>query len=262
MGFNGFFKSFRFRAVFLCLVWILLFVLSMSTLEMLLGAFTSKAHVQSLISLTWSGYVVSSDFSYPTPEVIGVSAHWVVPYVTLSVSNTYSSAWIGIGGQFDNSLIQIGTEHDSVNGKERILAWYELLPDYAVNIPMNISAGDYMSASINLIDNSTGLWLMRIANLSNGESFSKNVYYNSTLLSGEWIVERPTLNGKVSELANFGVVTFTEAYVNINNEVLPIGKTSFSQIHLTDHQNTQLTTISKISPEGTSFTVQYIANGF
>lgn len=261
MGFNGFFKSFRLKAVFLCLVWILLFVFSMSTLELLLTSFENKAQVQSLVSLTWSGYVVASDFSRPTPEVLGVSASWIVPNVSVSESNTYSSAWIGIGGQFDSSLIQVGTEHDSVNGKERVVAWYELLPDYAINIPMNISQSDYMSASINLIDNSTGLWLIQLNNLSNGESFNKNVYYNSTLLSGEWIVERPTLNGQISNLANFGVVTFTEAYVNIDHTVMPLGKTSFSQIHLTDHQNTQLTTVSKISTEGTSFSVQFIVNG-
>jgi hypothetical protein len=261
MGFNRLFGSVRLKAVFLCVVWVLLFVFSMSTLELLLTSFENKAQVQSLVSLTWSGYVVASDFSCPTPEVMGISASWSVPSVTVSESNTYSSAWIGIGGQFDSSLIQIGTEHDSVNGKERLLAWYELLPDYAINIPMNISKGDSMCASINLIDNSTGLWLMQLTNLSNGESFSKNVYYNSTLLSGEWIVERPTLNGQISNIANFGGVTFTEAYVNIDHTIVPLGKASFSQIHLTDHQNTQLTTVSQINPEGTSFSVQFIVNG-
>ncbi|XHH09406.1 MAG: G1 family glutamic endopeptidase [Candidatus Bathyarchaeia archaeon] len=211
------------------------------------------------MSLTWSGYVVASDFSNPQPEVVGVNASWIVPNVNISPGNTYSSAWIGIGGQFDKSLIQVGTEHDSVDGKERFVAWYELLPDYAISVPLKISAGDLIYASINLIDNNTGLWLMQLNDLTTGESFSKKVNYNSTYLSAEWIVERPTLNGQISNLANFGYVTFSDAHVNIKGTILPMGNTSFSQIHLTDHQNTQLTTVSQISTDGKSFTVQYIA---
>ena len=41
---------------------------------------------------------------------------------------------IGIGGRFDKTLIQTGTEQDSVNGNEYYSAWYELLPDQAVRI--------------------------------------------------------------------------------------------------------------------------------
>ncbi|MCL1976621.1 MAG: G1 family endopeptidase [Candidatus Bathyarchaeota archaeon] len=226
-----------------------------------MDTFGKTAEVHSLVSLTWSGYVAASDFSSPLPEVIGVNASWIVPSVSISSDNTYSSAWIGIGGQFDTSLIQIGTEHDSVNGKERYIAWYELLPDYAINIPIMISEGDMMSASINLVDKDTNLWFMQLTDVTTGESFSKSVNYNSTLLTAEWIVERPTLNGQIANLSNFGSVTFTEAYVNINHEVLPLGEVSFSQTHLTDNQNTQLTTVSQINSDGKSFTIQYIANG-
>jgi hypothetical protein len=247
------------RPVFLCLVWLLLFAFSMSTLPLLLDSFENKAQVQSLVSLTWSGYVVASDFSSPTPKIIGLNASWVVPSVAVSLGTTHSSAWIGIGGKFDSSLIQIGTEHDSVDGKTKFNAWYELLPDYAIAIPMTISQGDLISASINLIDNHTDLWLLQLTDLTTGESFNKKVNYNSTRLSAEWIVERPTVNGQISTLANFGDLTFKEAYVNIDSNIAPVGATSFSQIHMTDQQNTQLTTVSQISPDGTGFTVQYIA---
>jgi len=261
MVFDAFFRSFKVRAVFLCLVWILLFAFSMSMLPFLLESYGENAHVQSVVSLTWSGYVVACDFSCPQPTVIGLNASWIVPSVSVSLGNTYSSAWIGVGGQFDDSLIQIGTEHDSVNGKERYSAWYELLPDFAITIPMTVSKGDFISASINLIDNESDLWLLQLTDLTTGESFSKTVNYNSTCLSAEWIVERPTLNGQISYLSNFGDLTFTDAYANINSTVTPIGEASFSQVHLTDHQNTQLTKVSQINPDNRSFTVQYIAGG-
>jgi hypothetical protein len=257
---GAFFRSVKVRAIFLSLVWLLLFAVSMSLLPMLLHSYVGNEQVQSVVSLTWSGYVVASDFSSPEPTIVGVNASWIVPSISVSLGNTYSSAWIGIGGQFDDSLIQIGTEHDSVNGRERYSAWYELLPDYAINIPITISEGDLICASINLINPETDLWLVQLTDLTTGQSFNKNLNYNSTCLSAEWIVERPTLNGQISYLSNFGDLTFTDAYVNVNGTIIPLGEASFSQIHLTDHQNTQLTTVSKISPDGTSFTVQYIVS--
>lgn len=261
MIFDAIRKNFRTRAIFLILVWVLLFVTSLSMLSLLLSTYVDNPQIQSVISLTWSGYVVSSDFSYPQPDIISINASWVVPSVNLSMGDTYSSAWIGIGGQFDSSLIQIGTEHDSVDGEEKFCAWYELLPAYATNIPMNISGGDLISASINLISNESDLWLLQLTDLTSGDSFNKNVNYNSTHLSAEWIVERPTLNNQVSSLSNFGNITFTGAYVNINHDLLTIGKAPFSQVHMTNSQNTQLTTVSSISADGSRFMVQYISAG-
>lgn len=254
-------KSFKTRAIFLILVWILLLAASLSLLSVLLTTYVDNPQVQSVVSLSWSGYVVASDFSNPQPQVIGISASWMVPSVNVSMGDAYSSAWIGIGGQFDKSLIQLGTEHDSVNGQEQFSVWYELLPAYATNVPMNISEGDLISASINLINSDTDQWSMQLTDLTNGQSFSQNFVYNSTRLSAEWIVERPTLNNQISSLSNFGNITFTGAQANINHEVAPLGKLPFAQVHMTDRQNTQLTIVSSLNPEGSSFTVQYISSG-
>jgi hypothetical protein len=257
----AFYRNFKSRAVFLILVWLLLLSTSLFLLSALLTTYIGTPQVQSVISLTWSGYVAASDFSNPQPLIISVNASWIVPSVNTSTGNAYSSAWVGIGGQFDSSLIQLGTEHDSVDGAERFSAWYELLPAFAVPIPMNISEGDMITASINMLNDESDLWLLQLTDLTNGETFCKNVNYNSTHLSAEWIVERPTLNGQISSLSNFGNITFTDAYVNINHNVLPLNESIFSQVHMTDHQNNQLTTVTKIDSDGTGFTVQYIAAG-
>lgn len=242
-------------------MWIILLVASLSSLPLLLTSYVDNPQVQSVVSLSWSGYVVASDFSNPQPQVIGISAKWTVPTVNASAIDAYSSAWVGIGGHFDKSLIQIGTEHDWVNGKEKFRAWYELLPDYAINIPMNISQGHAISASINLINSETNLWNLQLTNLNNGESFSENYVYNSTRLSAEWIVERPTLNGQMTYLSNFGTMMFYDSQVNINHEVASIANMPFAQIHMTNNQSTQLTSVSSLNPQGTSFTVQYITSG-
>jgi hypothetical protein len=230
-------------------------------LSVLLSTYVDNPQVQSVVSLSWSGYVVASDFSNPQRQVIGISASWTVPSVNVSMGDAYSSAWIGISGQFDKSLIQLGTEHDSVNGQEKFNAWYELLPAYATPITMNISEGDVISASITLINSDIDQWSMQLTDLTTGQSFSKNFVYNSTRLSAEWIVERPTLNNQISSLSNFGAIAFTSAQANINHEVAPIGKLPFAQVHMTDRQNTQLTSVSSLNPEGSNFTVQYISSG-
>jgi hypothetical protein len=254
-------KSNILRALLLIVIWVILLVASLSSLPLLLTTYSDNPQVQSVVSLSWSGYVIASDFADPQPQVIGVSAQWTVPNLNVSMGNAYSSAWIGIGGQFDKTLLQIGTEHDSVNGKERFSAWYEMLPDYAINIPMNISEGDTISASINLINTETDLWNLQLTDLTNGDGFSQNFVYNSTRLSAEWIVERPTLNSQIASLSNFGTITFTDAQANINHEVASIANLPYAQVHMTDMQNTQLTSVSSLNPEGTSFTVQYISSG-
>lgn len=219
--------------------------------------------MQSVVSLSWAGYVVASDFSNPQPQVIGINASWIIPHVNSSLTDTYSSAWIGIGGQFDKTLIQLGTEHDydSSRGQTSYNAWYEMLPAYAVNIPINISEGDSISASINLINSDTDQWNIQLIDFTNGQGFNQNFFYNSTRLSAEWIVERPTLNNQITTLSNFGNITFSGAYANINHVVNPLGRFAFAQVHMTDRQNTQLTSVSSISSDGLSLTVSYLANG-
>jgi hypothetical protein len=242
---------------------VLLFAASLGLLSFLLTTYLSNPQAQSVVSLSWAGYASASSFANPKPEVISINASWIVPHVNFSDAGTYSSAWIGIGGQFDKTLIQVGTEHDydSTNDQAKYAAWYEVLPEFAVNIPINISESDKVTASINLISSETNEWKIQLTDLTNGETFNQNVFYNSTRFSGEWIVERPTLNNQITTLANFGTITFTDAYININHAITPIGHSLFAQIHMTNRQNSQLTSISSIGADGTSFTVNYVSNG-
>jgi hypothetical protein len=143
-----------------------------------------------------------------------------VPRIGVFSSDAFSSAWIGIGGQFDKTLIQAGTEHDSVNGQDYYSVWYELLPDKAVRITdMRISAGDLITASIKLVDSDTNEWAIRIYDVTKGEGFYQTFVYNPSRLSAEWIVERPTVTDEVSMLANFGILTFKDLYVKIGGNL-------------------------------------------
>jgi hypothetical protein len=213
-------------------------------------------------SANWAGYVTVSGTQNPEPIVIGVSASWIVPSVTSSQGATYSALWIGIGGfsNSDRTLIQIGTEQDCVWGRTYYSAWYELLPNYAVTINLNVGPGDQINASILLIDSSTNQWLISIADLRTGQQYQKYVIYTSSQLSAEWIVERPSVGGRIGNLADFGNVTFTNCQTILHATTGTIS--DFPNIAVAMYQNiirgsgvTQLAGVSDLSNDDSSFNV-------
>jgi len=233
---------------------------SLYLLSTFLRPFSLPLQVQTLTSTDWAGYSVATDFNSPKQLVTGVSGSWSVPKVAVSQTDAFSAAWIGIGGQLDETLIQTGTEHDSINGTEVYFAWYELLPDLSIGITtMNVSPGDKITASIELLNSATNEWTIEIADTTNGQSFQQNVQYNSPRLSAEWIVERPTINQNLGTLANFGSVTFTASSATIQGNTGSITDFSYAQIIMQDRLNKQLVTVSSLSADGSRFTVTYLS---
>jgi hypothetical protein len=249
----------RTRNVLLILIWILLLVLSLSFLSILETLFANNPEGQDLISLSWAGYIIEKESSRPF-EATAVNASWIVPNVNASAGDGYSSTWIGIGGQLDKSLIQVGTEQDVVSGQMSYFAWYELLPSFAVRLNgINVAPGNTMIASLNIVNSSADMWSIKISDVTTGQYFSKTVVYNSTLSSGEWIMERPTINSQISTLADFGKLTFTDCHVTINNVSGTISKFTFFKIQMSNSVSAGLASSSDFIHSGTDFTVSYIA---
>ncbi len=247
--------------MFLMMLWILLFATSMYLLESLLTTFVSNPQGQAIVSSIWAGYVVTPDSGSPEDQVVGINASWTVPRLRVYSTDTFSAAWIGIGGHSDKTLIQTGTEQDSVNGQEYYSAWYELVPGEAIRITdMSVSAGDNITASISLLNSDTNKWAISIYDVTKGQGFYQTFFYNSSRLSAEWVVERPTVNDEVAVLANFGNVTFTDSYVKIGGNVGRIGNFSYSKVEMTNSVSKRLTSVSPINPDASSFTVYYLAS--
>jgi hypothetical protein len=248
--------------VILILIWMLLLASSLYLLEVLLAMLSSNAQGQGLTSTGWAGYLVTSDLENPSEQVIGVNASWTVPRIGVFSSNAFSSAWIGIGGYSDKTLIQTGTEHDSVNGQEYYSAWYEMLPDKAIRInTMSISPGDVITASITLINSNMHQWAIRIHDVTNNQGFYQTFIYNSSRLSAEWVVEKPYLNEETTTLANFGTITFTDSHAKIGDSVGKIANFSYSKVILTTDLSKQLTSVSPLGADGASFNVTYLSSG-
>jgi hypothetical protein len=250
-------RKLRTRAVLL-VVWILLLVLSMFFLSILASLFASDPQGESISSLSWAGYIISRTTNAKV-EVTAINASWAVPTIKASAGAGYSSVWIGIGGQLEKTLIQVGTEQDVTNGQETCYAWYELLPRFAVRLNTTaVSPGDVMVASISLVDSATNLWSIQISDITTMQDFRTTVVYNSARSSGEWIMERPTITNKLTTLADFGKVSFTGCHLNANNISGSISKFYFSRMEMTNSQNVQLTSVSSLTANGTSFTTSYI----
>jgi hypothetical protein len=221
--------------------------------------------------------MVASSLSSPGALVTAVYGSWTVQKVQPSSSATYSSQWVGIGGYFsgDTSLIQTGTESDSSSGGTSYGAWYEILPNSEVSISsLTISPGDQISASVvctGSCSSSTQQWSVTITDKTTGQSYTTSQSYSSSLLSAEWIEERPEtcniISCSLTTLANFGTADYGSDYTGVpnteyatiasNNEAIGSFSSSYVSINMVGSSGSTIAQTSALSTDGTSFTESY-----
>jgi len=223
---------------------------------------TSACQVKAPTSLRlsqWSGYIVASNIHDFSPVVTSVSGSWTVPRVQPSKNDTFSGVWVGIGGYGEETLIQVGTEQEYVDGRSVYYAWYELLPDYLVRISIfHVRPGDIITASISLINERTSTWSITLRDVTLGGRFEKVVVYNSSMLSAEWIIERPKVNDAISTLANFENVTFTNCKATLDGITENLGNFSYAHLVMHNEVETPLVSVSPLIGDGSSFIISYL----
>ena len=145
----------------------------------------------------------------------------MVPTVNTK-TNGYSSVWVGIDGYSSSTVEQIGTGEDVVNGSATYYAWYEMYPSRSVTIStMTVKAGDSITGSVAYVPAIS--FVLTIKDATESETFTKTLTATGAARSSaEWVVEAPSSNYGVLPLANFGTVTFTNAYATINGTTDPI----------------------------------------
>ena len=210
----------------------------------------------------WAGYIIASDLQNPQPTVTSISSSYIVPPVTINDQiDTFTAVWIGIGGFFDTTLIQAGTEMDSIGGQADYSAWYELLPAFSITIPtINVSPGDVINTTIRLVDSAINEWSIYIADQTSNQVFQSNFLYHSSQLSAEWIVERPVAGRRLATLANVGSVTLANCETTVGLQTGNISSfPSVQSVMYGSLQNTtgltQLTVVSDLLNGGSSFIV-------
>lgn len=201
----------------------------------------------------WSGYLDEGD------KYTSISAHWTVPTVTCNGSaNRWDAQWIGIdGGNGDGTVEQIGTEYWCRNGTEPVyLGWWEMWnvqntpssePGELTTPNYLISAGDTMSASINVVGT---VWTLKIADLTQNWSYPIRITSPHPVpdeSTAEWIVERQT------GLPDFHTTTFRDATVVANGRRGPITEPSTIALEIANGSTVNVRP-GPLSPSGASFT--------
>ena len=125
-----------------------------------------ERHGNNVTSDNWSGYAVTG----AKGSVTDVKASWTVPAVTCpSTGDQYASFWVGIDGYSSNTVEQIGTDSDCVNGVPTYYAWYEFYPHPSYTIRSNtlsVRAGDLISAEVSA--DAKGTFTVTLTNVTAG----------------------------------------------------------------------------------------------
>ncbi|MDE1768480.1 MAG: hypothetical protein KGH62_03865, partial [Candidatus Micrarchaeota archaeon] len=180
-----------------------------------------RSHGADLVSVSqptpsnWAGYVFVSSRTNPAPKITSIDASWVVESVE-GVSGA-ASQWAGIGGTVggDKTLIQAGTVWQG----NSYYAFTQMLPSQQTSIhaPISVKAGDSVRVSISLVPNTSNYWKISIQNITENESYSQTVQFDSSMLSADLIQENPkacyaSILGPYTcsdvGLANFGTANF------------------------------------------------------
>ncbi|WP_274364743.1 G1 family glutamic endopeptidase [Paenibacillus thermotolerans] len=195
----------------------------------------------------WSGYAIKKTKrnSFHT-----ISGYWIVPRVKAGRTVAYSSAWIGIDGFRNRSLIQTGTEQDYERGKPVYYAWWEILPAPETIIRFPVSPGNLMYARISRLRKNK--WMILLRNKTKGWTFKRVTTYKGPAASAEWIVEAPSINGKTTRLANYGKMRFSKCRLNRKNALL---KTEHRGVMIQNNRVVSTPSLPNKSKNG--FTVAY-----
>lgn len=192
---------------------------------------TSRPHLMEK-STNWCGALAYPEKVLPgfiPLPILFITAQFYVPAVTVPTSppagetDFYCSVWVGIDGWTgvpSNDVLQAGSESmvsTADNGFRETYFWIEWFPEYRIReLQFPIAPGNLLQVSLAVGSNDATT--IAVKNITNNVAtqFTITPPEGITLKGNvaEWIVERPAVNGKLSQLANFGTVEFYAAYAS------------------------------------------------
>jgi hypothetical protein len=180
-------------------------------------------------SSNWSGYVIATGGSAPQyGEIFGA---WPVPRAYAQGGFwhlNYSSFWVGIDGWGTPDVVQAGTDQNTetifwvqASSYGAWTEWYPLSSQSVSNFSVN--PGDNIYCWV-WVGNSAGSWTPSggvgwfylwntTQNVATG--YLSTAAPSGTVFNGhqaEWVMERPSINGSVSSLANYSSAKMYDAW--------------------------------------------------
>jgi hypothetical protein len=217
-----------------------------------------RIHVKDGTSTNWSGYAALAVASKKgeTQTVTEVKGSWTVPAVSGS-GTAYSSFWIGIDGYSSNTVEQIGTDSNVINGVPQYSAWYEIYPKYPLTLTMTITPGDVIKTEVSTT--TKGVFTLTIIDTSTKpiQTFTTTQKCpQAAQSSAEWIAEAPWSSG-VLPLADFGKVTFTGCSATIGSTSGSISRFNNDAINMVTSSGALKASTSGLSKAGATFSVTW-----
>lgn len=217
---------------------------------------------KSFKSYNWSGYIAAPNLeTLKRHTVIGVYGSWTVPTLAESSQNTWCSVWVGMDGYDNNTVEQIGTEHDWCDGQQKDYAFFEMYPNYSFEfVGFPVRPGDFIQASVEY-ENGNGYALL-IANATAKVHTVVPADYtmitNARRTCAAWVVEAPFAKD-ILPLSNFNTVSFTECAATINYMHGPITNKSwkFEKLTMLSSDGEVKALTSNLSENGGSFDVTW-----
>jgi Peptidase A4 family len=162
---------------------------------------------QQVGSYNWSGYAQNAGVGAATFHA--VKDTWTVPTVNTSLPGfQFSSDWVGIGGLFDGTLVQAGTEADNIEGAPVYRAWTEILPEAENPLSLEVHPGDKITTTVREIK--PGVWKMIVADKTTKQkALRKASYSGSSHGSVEAIHERPCIFAPCNAIEDLAELTDT-----------------------------------------------------
>ena len=176
-------------------------------------------------SYNWSGYVdFSGATSYGTKSFYYLVNDFVVPVAEQAGCDggwDWGSAWNGIDGWGSPDVLQAGIEFDafcSLGGAIKssyYSAWYEWYPYSEVRISsLPIAPGDDMFVEVWHTSSTQGYAYLVNYQTNQYVEVGFTAYPGYPLVgnSAEWVVERPSVGGSLTNLTDYKMLPFWDAY--------------------------------------------------
>ncbi|HEY1837875.1 MAG TPA: G1 family glutamic endopeptidase [Rhizomicrobium sp.] len=196
------------------------------------GVPSASGAVTGSTSGNWSGYVVSDNTDPFKAAKTYIFATFTVPvaqqaFGKCSTASVNSSEWVGIDGSGSSDVLQAGIRADATCKSKKTTAtyavWYEWFPQNEIDIKnFTIHPGDLLYVYVwntsptgghyYIADETTGVASSLAFNAPSGTQLKGN--------SAEWIVERPSINGKEATLTNYVYQAWLACHVLLANGTL------------------------------------------
>jgi hypothetical protein len=197
-----------------------------SSLPRGLKVIAAEGSVELSSSKNWSGFAFTAPVGTFAANDSEIDAEWTVPAAqqapgVCSSTSDYSSQWIGFDGaaESDSSdVLQSGTEADAycIGGVTvaTYYAWVEWFPAGSMQVTnFAVNPGDGIQLSVSYTTASPqghATFMNEATNQSVSMAFNKPRSPRYAGSSVEWIMERPTIDGALPDLSNYGFFGFND----------------------------------------------------